>query len=125
MGFARVGVDAVSCSSTHYSICTCTRTRSSNLFFSSRVGPFCGLGGNHFTAQKGGGVLHKKDKKSCQERKSLHRDVIFFFLDHCFFWSLIALICFLFSFTVFLVSLLHCEHLAIGVLLGKGGGLSR
>lgn len=74
----------------------------------------------------------KRTKKATGRRKSrARRDVISLFFDPWLFFLLLsvsAIICFLFSFTVFIVSLLHCEHLAIGVqaLWNWGeGGLSR
>lgn len=75
-------------------------------------------------------MLHKKDQKSSREKDmSTSRRHLPLLTPGCsfsfLFFSVSAIIGFLFSFTVFLVSLLHCEHLAIGVQALDGGGLSR
>lgn len=70
-------------------------------------------------------MLHKTDQKSSWENEESasrrHLPVLSPWLFFLFF-TVSAIICFLFSFTVLIVSLLHCEHLAIGVHLLEGGG---
>lgn len=72
------------------------------------------LGENHFEAQtgwrEGGRGLHKTDQKvpGRQEESSARRHLPgLFFL----FLPVSAIMCFLFSFTVFIVSLLHCASI--------------
>lgn len=88
------------------------------VYWESVWGPFCGPLGEEIISRrrKEGWVCIKRIKKFPGDNKSpLQRDVILpglFFL----FLPVSAIMCFLvFPFTVFIVSLLHCEHLAIGV----------